>query len=892
MTARAAPPAPAPPAPESARGRGLQAALHNAEARLFSCAVPHGGGLELSLAKAELAGAVFGPADVGVVLLVDLEKEIVYRVNESRALLDKRMRAASREARACGTFALLLRGASAAAAVAWGHAPSVPAKPGELSLAMAARRVWPDAAGVLAALASAPSDRLLPSLRTLYQRYYAWAEIKGAAEFAAGQADARSPESCHRRAKSQMVTGELVRQLGAADAPALPGCLFRRMAARAAITAVTPDAPPPKPSWCDLEGLVQRAGWARVTRQTCGYPWPHAVHPPGSPLLQQINANALVEAYVAETGGVDNAHVIWTVGQHVAGHTPALEPHLEAAINAALAGGQPLRLFDPDRLPPAPAPREAQAHWGQVERLSTTGIFKLLAPEEVTDADKCKIVGFMSSVFKGTLPVGPEVQVIIDTGDTARISESARARAIGMLHALQKRVEPFPAGEAPRGELEALLAEELAEFTKVRPVCNYSALSRGNARLGLDPHGVPQSGFTFPQLYTMLHGASLSSWVSKVDLTDFFYQIRLSAAGSALTCVATRRPDGTLQYLSLDGLSMGAPDSPIVAELVSAVICAIVNARGAATETCAGYAAQIDDLVLVASEEHTAYAEGLLLALLAEISATEASKKRLRAPLGDILGKRFNFPAGTVSVPPERLYKYYYRLHLVRACLASDDARIRAQVTLDMLSRLAGVLQWLSECSTAGGSHLSVIYKVVAGGVSVAAGRQGLLRELDWWCKASLEGRAESTALLDGHAGLCVRTMGVDASATAIAAVLGKRVAWRRLKPAERTLSSAHRELLAYELGLCVFGEELGGARLAILSDSSAAVGAYNKGRTGGETGQDCLQACYALLDARRIYSFASYVPREFNVLPDAASKKETRETLAAWAADCGLTVA
>ena len=888
----AAPASPPLPAHQSARGEGALARLRAAEARLYACATHWGAALEYSLAGATSVGATFREVEAGSVLVVDLDKDRVWRANESRALLDPRMTAASREARKYNTFGLLLLGRKAVAAVAWGHASNVPGTSPVRSLAGAAALAWLAPRELLLALREDPTDRLLPALRTRYNNYYRIAQRIAREEAAAGNAKARGTFSLHLRAGAMLISGDLQRRLAAPDAAALPGCLFRRLAGRATVRATVPTLAAAKPRWDDLEGMLERAKWARLTRQTSGYPWAHQAQPEGSQVLQQIDATALVDAYIEAAGGaVDDNHVIFTIGAHAAGHTPTLEPFLAEAIDKALAAGGPLLLFDPRKLEPMPGPREAKAHWEQVLRLVGAGVYRILTEEQVKDPEQCRVVAYMSSVYKGDLPVDATDQAAIDKGDTRGISLAARARATRMVRKLEERLASWGARGGPRGSaLEQLLSEEVGAFSKVRPVCRFHALARGAPLLGLPPHGVPQAGFTFPQLHDMLEGAGRASYISRLDMKDYFYQIRLSQRGSALSCVATRDPEGKLVYIALQGLSMGAPDSPLLSEMVAAVVCFIANAQGAANETSAGYSPMVDDLILIASNEHTQRAEGIMIKLLQRVKITEAVPKRVRGAKEQVLGKVFDFPSATVTLPAARLYKYMYKLHVAELCLAHADPRVRGEITPTLLSKLAGILQWLSECSTVGGSHLSVIYLVTAGGKSVASCRQGLLKELRWWRDASLAGRTESTMLLDGHGDLRVRTMATDASDVALAAVLDGRVAWRALAPHERRCSSALREVLAFLHGLETFGPAIAGARLAILSDATAGMGIFNKGRTGSE-GQEIVQKCMDLLEQHRLYAFATFTPREFNPVADAASKRGTLAEVAAWARSEGLAL-
>ena len=114
---------------------------------------------------------------------------------------------------------------------------------------------------------------------------------------------------------------------------------------------------------------------------------------------------------------------------------------------------------------------------------------------------------------------------------------------------------------------------------------------------------------------------------------------------------------------------------------------------------------------------------------------------------------------------------------------------------------------------------------------------------------------------------------------------------WRLLTPAEQRCSSARREVLAMVLGIRAFGSRLKRSRVVLRADALAAVGAYNKGRMGGDGHAD-VELAHALAEGHHLYTVATFLPREFNPVPDAASKCASRKELQSWAAAQGLRVA
>ena len=172
------------------------------------------------------------------------------------------------------TFAILLKGsATSTVAVAWAHASSplrgrTAADP---DVCQAALLCWDTPRLTLAALATAPHDPLLPGLRHIYNATFAEVQKVAREEASEGNASDRSDASLHLRTAAITMSQLLLRDLAAGKAPAIPPQLFRRHvgSATANLLGKAADAKPP---WWDLEALVSRAKWPRLTRQTAATP--------------------------------------------------------------------------------------------------------------------------------------------------------------------------------------------------------------------------------------------------------------------------------------------------------------------------------------------------------------------------------------------------------------------------------------------------------------------------------------------------------------------------------------------------------------------------------------------------------------------------------------------
>jgi len=391
------------------------------------------------------------PQLAGAVIAVDLHTNTVWVLGQARAAVQPETQAAAQLARRHGTFALWFRGSATAGqdatCVAWGHATAAPMvgkgrllpgpvrqPAGQRSLVDAMTVAWGAEQAAAAVLwAHEPSDTLLPPLRQEFKRYRAIVDEVSKEEERAGQAGARSEKSLDSRAAAMLLAVDLQRQLADPNATALPASLYRRLVGKALTAMLHPSTAAPKPHWFDLEGIVEKAGWERLTADNCGYPWPHTMAPKdaaqecidragcwkgmcpcaacaaksggGAPAaappakLQFLNPNALLLAYKEAAGGeLAHDHVVWTVCAHLAGHTPQVAPHLQAAIDSAMSQGTPLWLFDKERMEPLPHPREREAWWAQVVRLVQQGSWRELTTHvggDIYDASQCLMIGEM-----------------------------------------------------------------------------------------------------------------------------------------------------------------------------------------------------------------------------------------------------------------------------------------------------------------------------------------------------------------------------------------------------------------------------------------------------------------------------------------------------------------
>ena len=891
-----------------AASAGRQAAAHSRklEAVLLGAARPYGTDLGEALAHRfdpPRITSVDTPGAVVRVVWGAKGTHTVWYMPSLRALVEPSVKEAAQAAAARGTFAVLFVGHGSrpdAIALAEGHATVAAAagaplhQPVEVAMTAAwghkrATRAW--------AWGSVAPGPLLPGTVRWLAKYRAVVEERAAAEHAAGQAGERSEKSLELRAAGVMLARHMQHQMLHGPSTAAPGSLRRRAVAKvitAMLCASDSHGHREKPRYWDVAGIVHNAGWKRVTRAQSGFDSWKPLPPPPEGHLRLVDARLLGEAYLAAVGegSVPENHAIWTALNEVRGHTQALAPHLSEALAAAHATGEPLWLFDRDKVEPPPEGPQLDLFLAEIDRIIAQASFKELTEEQQKDRTMCAAVAYLGCVWKSALARTEEEEAAVQADDQPALARLALARAQQVLHSLQASLKEAveagadPAALHPAVRLEHAMAAVAGAILKTRPVARFQGFSRGDARLGLAPNGVLPSGCTTPQLIELLVGATRKSLLARHDAVDFFYSIALSLIGRALTCLAFKDPrTNRLRVFQLQVLCMGQSSAPAVAELVSSLVALIANARGAAQGTCAGWAALCDDFIAVAEEGDLRRASDILLKLLDEVGITESVKKRVWGAQGECLGKSFDLEKGMVCVPPARMHRYLVNLYVALEALKSDDPAVRASVTKDMLSRITGTLAWIAETTISGTLHLASLYAVTVRGKAIQRCRERVIADLQWWADEAAAGRLR-TALPLGEGP--VHTGSVDASDEALGAVTPEGALWRSLDDVERTMSSTRRELRAAEMLLQSRAPAIEDSTLVVTMDSMTAVLAINKGRTKSRGGRRDLIRLYSLMERHRVHLVALWIPREFNRAADAVSKCTTTAAFGAWVAAKG----
>jgi hypothetical protein len=762
-------------------------------------------------------------------------------------------------------------------------------------------------------LVRAPRDRLLPATRRALTLAYTIVEREAAAATAAGEASQRSAEGLRGRARAIMLLEEYRHGRARGGATA---CLLRRMVRASTALVRSGGEVKTLAHWRDLEGLVAASGWQPLTRQSSGYLVPCAERPGGGFDPEQrrtllahhmpcLNAGALVEEWTATFGPPSDTHPIWTLAAHAHAHMPAVQPHLEEAVAASLARGEPLRLYKEGVT--SRSPREQELMRNELTRQVSMGVLEgPLTPQQIMDASYCKIITRMGCVFKGTLAHSEPEKQALATGDLRALAALAAERAqkvVGRVVELLAATSQWRRG----GALERAQSDALGEITKTRLVNEAQALAeQGSTDPPLLPRGIHPFSYSPVHISELLEGARTGMVVGKRDCCDFFYHVFLQEAFKPYCCQIVDVGDGmhgpVEVYRSTRG-NMGLADTGGACQAVSTIICIIATARLEGLLSPAGVCAYLDDLVATLRDcKDAPAASACLTQLFHACSLKEALKKRCDfAPSNEVLGRQWDLEHGTVSLPVAKRLQYMTDLHTILALLQHPDPVVRGEVTTPTLESLAGKLAWWAEVSTMGATRLGPLWAILHHGNSLNhdGRRQALVQCLQWWTAQAGKGGLEGVVLLDGAQLLGAEEMAVDASSSAICAVDkgGRRMAWRLLTAAERTEGgevaspSGYREMLAIELGVARLCPAWAQQRVLFLTDATACLGPLHSGRSSGARTDAVVQRIFKQVDALGVTQIAFWAPRETNTVPDAGSKCISLEAAQAYANSIGYTM-
>ena len=738
--------------------------------------------------------------------------------------------------------------------------------------------------------------RLLPAqLRALAR---AEAEIADGAR--APDAVPRTPENLAWRARQLLFVDELVASINEGAPLGGSASAWGRGLRDAHVAIAGGAAKEEKPSPRDLDACVKAAGWTLVTKQTSAYyPYPRRDTAPGQ--VPYVDVAALLRAF-AEDSEVADDHVIYTVCDHLYAHEINFSERDAAGMTIeerVAAAGAPLRMG-------AQSPRAPDhSHFlNVIGGWKGKGILEKLTPEQIADPNECAVIMQMQAVVKGPLKMTREAEAALTSGDLVAIAREAELVAERLAAFVQQACAEEP--ELPaKVHHERALAEETAE-TKTRMVAN--------------GHGLGEYVHPAPLQYVKeeeyLASLSPTSHQAKNDLESCFYSIALGRKSQRFVCVEY---DGCVyRFLRL---CMGLKDSPLVASLLTAVLCDIASRRAAAKVD-----AYIDDFLVCQEPAVAAHVQATLVALLEETGARENVGKRVTAgPAAEMLGRVVDAPSGTISLPLPKLYKYQVKAMLVARLLASPDPRVRAAVTKSDIEELQGQLVWASGATLRGRCHVGGLTAAAMSPAAAGDYRDGILKDLTWWRTQWAAGAVRpDVALSRGPSAAAVlrvvagghaeETDGADAGGAGAAGAGGARkrsravvsdsgddaggalfggealhIAYAGTDAASE--SSDFTECLMLLAAAKRWDAQWRGRHMLFLTDNYGNVFNVMKGRARRPVVHDMIEELYARAEAGGYFFSVAWVPREANVAADALSKCATRAAAARECERLGVTL-
>jgi hypothetical protein len=709
------------------------------------------------------------------------------------------------------------------------------------------------------------------------------AEAARISEAAKLDGNVRTTYSLRLRARAALLSDALTRHLGLDSSGSVPEAAFVRALHVAQLEAAGARAEDTRPFAHDMAGITKATGVPRRTKEQTRYPWPRRELPPGH--LQLLDVGAMAAEFFRLYGEPEPTSWIWEALQQCYEYQPAMEQGFLDTLAAA-----PAAVW-------APGARETHVSTACTEafedvrlpELIANGCLRALTRDEATE--KGRYIQMLRAVPKGKVTCPPRITELaggnlnspLPPHALAAVGEAANDTAIEMVAEVARLVA---AGAHPPHAADVAVASQSGKL-KTRAIVDGSSISE---------HMLGES-FRFHYNDYMLARATERSVGFVHDLKDYFHSVGMAADQRKLWTLVYVDRRGVTHFYEMARMPMGSKTSASVAQTASALATAIMLGR----RIPATISPYVDDFRVVCDQDDAAgVAQRVGEVLDLVYPGGEAMDKRTqpsRTPR--FLGQVLDLAAGISTVPADTFYSYGVHLSFACAALTHADQRVRACVTTSSLEKLCGRLGWLSEAVPAGRAHLFGVYQRIHWrGPPTATVRRRLLVDLRWWHQGYLTGSlCPATIVTGGVAQLRTRGGGTDtavqssdAGEPGAAAISGGRVVHVTFNPDQRRWSSTRREMTAVYEGQKALDAGYVGKRVTILTDSMAAAGCINKGRSRDPHTHAIVQKVLERASGRYVM-VAVFVPRERNVACDRMAGCATFEDAAAAASDLGLTL-
>ncbi len=696
----------------------------------------------------------------------------------------------------------------------------------------------------------------------------------------------RTVYSLRLRARASLLSDTLTRSLQWDTSPAVPEGPFVRALHAAQLEAACARPGDTRPYSLDITGIIAATGVSPRRKEETAYPWPRRAVPAGH--LELLDVGAAAREYFRIYGEPPADDGLWEALQQMYEYEPAMDP----AFLATLASS-PTAVW-------APGAREQHLHTACTENFEDVrlpelvglGVLRPITREEATS--KGRFIQSLRGIPKGKPPCPSEL-VALAGGDTdsplpptglAAAGKLAHKAALEMVREIATAVA---AGVHPPHAAEAAFAARCGKV-KTRAIVDGHHISKSM-------HG---DSFRFHYNDYLLSRADSKSVGFVQDLSNYFHAIMLSPAQRKLWTLVYTDRHGVTHFYECLRMPMGSKTAPSVAQAASALMTAIAMGRGVPA-TVSPY---VDDFRTVCRAD-----------VAPEVTAQVANVINLVYPGGEALDKRtppsstprflgqvLDLRNGTVSLPVDTFYVYALHLSFAHTALSHPDHRVRACITTSSLQKLCGRLCWMSEVVPLGRSYLGGLYSVIHSvGLPSRKQRQRLMSDLGWWRRGFLEGKlhpativtggvAQLYALGGGTTTPATATQASDAGEPGGAAISNGRATHVTFTAAQRKWSSTLREMVAIHAGLSAFDVDYVGKRVTVLTDSMAAAGALNKGRSR-DPAINALVRHVLQRAAGKYVMVAVFIPRERNVGCDRLAGCGTQAAAVAEASALGVTL-
>lgn len=379
------------------------------------------------------------------------------------------------------------------------------------------------------------------------------------------------------------------------------------------------------------------------------------------------------------------------------------------------------------------------------------------------------------------------------------------------------------------------------------------------------------------------------SYLCKVDLQEAYRSVKIHKTNYRYTGLAWNFSDSrrfgeggygrsrpTFMYDSR--LCFGSRRAPHIFNELTKAVARMMNARG-----FPGIVVFLDDFLIIEhSKERCELAMTTLLRLLRKLGFS-INYSKLVPPCKNLvfLGVEIDTVKMSLQLPQEKLSALKTELQYVVS---------RNKVTKRELQKLAGRLNWATQCIYGGAFHLRRIHDKIA--VLKQPWHRSRVNadmraDIDWWL-SYLETFNGSTKILDPRP---LTPMFTDACPIAAGAVFGSQAIhfpWSNW-PDALGLHINFLETLAVELALTRWATCLRDRKVLIHCDNQCAVGILNRGSSKNPVVMASLRRIFWMSVQNNFKIIAQYIPGVDNRKADLASRAHVPSNKAALS-DLGLT--